>query len=389
MRLLQILFIAIFLGLASHPAQARDAEAESLTAAEKQEIVAAIGSVISDNYYFTDAAPDILRKLGQRFKEGRFDAAETKGDFAAAVAETLVDISGDLHFFVGVDPQWVVEDRLANDPARREGLRTAERLREAATNYGFEEIRRLEGNVGYIRFSHFANPDLAYQTAAGAMQFVENTDAIIFDLRYNNGGYLEMAQFLASYLFPVDHDRLLFDYDYVEDGKPIKRGQWVLPGLPGKRMTEVPVYILTSTTSFSSAEWFSFALKKLGRATLVGGRTAGGAHPVDRKPIGEDFFLQLPIGAIRDPVEGGDFEGVGVAPDHEVASHTALTTAHVLALETLAKAHPDKAEDYAWLMPVLEARARATTFDTEMLSRAVGQYEGREIVLEDGQLYYR
>ncbi|WP_407809667.1 S41 family peptidase, partial [Staphylococcus aureus] len=78
--------------------------------------------------------------------------------------------------------------------------------------------------------------------------------------------------------------QLLFDYYYNEDGKRIARGQWVLPGLPGKRMVDKPVYILTGSTSCSSAEWFSYTMKKLGRATLIGERTAGGAHPVARQP---------------------------------------------------------------------------------------------------------
>ena len=119
----------------------------------------------------------------------------------------------------------------------------------------------------------------------------------------------------------------------------------------------VPVYILTSTTTFSVAEWFSFALKKLGRATLVGERTAGGAHPVDRKPVGDDFFVQLPIGQIRDPVDGEDFEGTGVAPDRYVAAYSALWVAHMMALDALAKSHPDTADDYAWIRPLIEARA--------------------------------
>lgn len=389
MRHLFTLILALSLACVSHPAIASDVGGETLTTAQKQEIITTVGTVISANYYFTGTKPDIASKLAQRMSAGAFDAANTKASFAAAVSAALGEISGDLHFSFGVDPQWVDEFKMAKDPAHRDELRSAEKLREAATNYGFDEVRRLEGNIGYIRFNHFANPDLAYQTATGAMQFLENSDAIIFDLRYNGGGYLEMAQLLASYLFPVDHDRLLFDYDYVEDGKQTKRGQWVLPGLPSKRMTDVPVYILTSTTTFSAAEWFSFTLKKLGRATLVGERTAGGAHPVDRKPVGDDFFVQLPIGQIRDPVDGEDFERTGVAPDRDVAAYRALSVAHMMALDALAKSHPDTADDYAWIRPLIEARARTTPTAPTVLARAVGRYEGRDLVIEDGQLYHK
>ena len=33
------------------------------------------------------------------------------------------------------------------------------------------------------------------------MNFLANCDAVIFDLRYNGGGYAEMVQLILSYLF--------------------------------------------------------------------------------------------------------------------------------------------------------------------------------------------
>lgn len=197
-----------------------------------------------------------------------------------------------------------------------------------------------------------------------------------------------MAQFLASYFFSSEKDQLLFDYYYNEDGKRIQRGQWVLPGLPGKRMVDKPVYILTGSTSFSSAEWFSYAMKKLGRATLIGERTAGGAHPVARKPLNDDFFVQVPIGQIRDPVDHGDFEGVGVQPDIPSPSIRALPLAHKLALETLAKTDDARRTELAWLLPSLTAAIERPHADAAVLTTAAGKYEGRQIILDNGTLYY-
>jgi hypothetical protein len=208
---------------------------------------------------------------------------------------------------------------------------------------------------------------------------------VIYDLRYNNGGYLEMAQLLASQLFPGDKDQELFDYYYNLDGRRVERGQWVLPALPAKRLTGKPVYVLTGSTSFSAAEWFAYTLKKLGRATLVGERTAGGAHPVDRKPVGTDFFLQVPIGQIRDPVDRGDFEGQGVTPDHLVPSADALAVAHRLALAEIVRADPAKQADADWLAPELAAHVQPSA---AALKAITGRYEGRRIDLVDGKLLY-
>lgn len=366
------------------------ADPPAISATEKAAIVASLNSALEANYAF----PDMTRKIGPVLRDhlakGDYDAITTKDDLAHRLTDDLLKISGDLHFFVGVDPKWVADYRAKDVPARKAEIGRADLAKLEESNFGFDQVSRLSGNIGYIRFSYFADPVLAYDTAAAAMRFVQNSDAVIIDLRYNNGGYLEMAQFLASYFFPGDKDQLLFDYNYNynEDGKRVERGQWVLPGLPGKRMVDTPLYILTGSTSFSSAEWFSYAMKKLGRATLIGAQTAGGAHPVARKPVDDDLFVQVPIGQIRDPVDHGDFEGTGVQPDIESPSIDALPLAHRLAFENLAKADTVKRQDYAWLLPALTASVHQPDVDPALLRRAVGKYEGREIILENGTLFY-
>lgn len=364
------------------------ANTPAITRAEKASIIASLNNSLNANYAFPDMARKIAPLLRDHLKKGDYDSVTTQDGFASKLTEGLIKISGDLHFFVGVDRQWVADFRAKADPARKAVIDQEELSRLEKTNFGFDEVSRLDGNIGYIRFSYFADPALAYDMAASVMRFLGNADAVIIDLRYNNGGHLEMAQFLASYLFPGDKDQLLFDYYYNEDGKRIERGQWVLPGLPGKRMVDKPVYILTGSTSFSSAEWFSYMMKKLGRATLIGEWTAGGAHPVARKPINDDFFVQVPIGQIRDPVDHGDFEGTGVQPDIESPSIRALALAHKLALENLSKTDSAKREDYAWLLPALTAKIQPPVIAPDLLQSAAGPYEGRKIILENGTLFY-
>lgn len=359
-----------------------------LSTDDKTVIVAALNRTLAANYAFPDIARKIAPILEAHLKNGDYDAATTEDALARRLTDDLVTISGDLHFFVGVDPAFVADVRAEADPTRKAAIRQAELAKQEASNFGFDEVRRLAGNIGYIRFSYFADPELAYDAAAAAMRFIGHSDAVIIDLRYNNGGYLEMAQFLASYFFSSEKDQLLFDYYYNDDGKRTARGQWVLPGLPGKRMVDTPVYILTGSTSFSSAEWFAYTMKKLGRATLIGERTAGGAHPVARKPVTDDIFVQVPIGQIRDPVDHGDFEGTGVEPDRQSPSIQALPLAHRLALETLAKTDAGRRADLAWLQPTLAAAIAPPAIDAAALRRAVGRYEGRRIVLENGTLFY-
>jgi murein DD-endopeptidase MepM/ murein hydrolase activator NlpD len=356
-----------------------------LTAADRQQVVTQLGQTLEANYVFPDKAKSIAATLRAHLDKGDYDDAADKAALARELTDDLLAASNDLHFFVGVDPAFVADFAARKDPARLADVREKDRRAEEKVNFGFTGLRRLDGNVAYVGMSHFADPEIGYDAAAATMRFIENSDAVIYDMRYNNGGALEMAQLLASQLFRGDKDQLLFDYYYIDDGRRITRGQWVLPGLPAKRLTGKPVYILTASTSFSAAEWFAYSLRKLGRATLVGERTAGGAHPVDRKPFGTDFFVQVPIGRIHDPVDNSDFEGRGVAPDHLVPSADALAVAYRLALADIAKADPAKQADADWFAPTLAPRPAPTA---AALKAIAGRYEGRRIDLAGGKLLY-
>ncbi|KTE22421.1 hypothetical protein ATE67_00240 [Sphingopyxis sp. H050] len=368
--------------LSACPASASEAP---LSGADRRAVVDNLVGALEANYVFPDKAKTIAAALLAHLDKGDYDDAADRQALADALTRDLIAASGDLHFFVGVDPQFVADHAAKADPAVAAALREKERQAEQRDNFGFADLRILDGNVAYVGLTHFADPELAYDTAAAAMRFIENSDAVIYDMRYNNGGTLEMAQLLASQLFRGDRDQELFDYYYSDDDKRIERGQWVLPALPAKRLTGKPVYVLTGSTSFSAAEWFAYSLHKLGRATLVGERTAGGAHPVDRKPVGHDFFVQVPIGQIKDPVDRGDFEGQGVAPDHAVPSAEALTVAHRLALADIAKADPAKRADADWFAPTLAAPAKVAPAE---LKAVAGQYEGRRIDFAGGKLLY-
>lgn len=368
--------------LLSSAAMASDAP---LSSTDRRAVVEDLGRTLEANYVFPDKAKTISATLRAHLDKGDYDDARDKAALADELTRDLIAASGDLHFFVGVDPGFVADYAAKRDPALAAGLQAKERQAEQRENFGFTDLRILDGNVAYVSLSHFADPEIGYDAAAAAMRFIENSDAVIYDMRYNNGGALEMAQLLASQLFRGDKDQELFDYYYSDDGKRVERGQWVLPALPAKRLTGKPVYILTGSTSFSAAEWFSYSLHKLGRATLVGERTAGGAHPVDRKPVGHDFFVQVPIGQIKDPVDRTDFEGQGVTPDHAVASADALAVAHRLALADIAKADPAKKADADWFAPTLAVPARVAPAD---LKAVAGRYEGRRIDIVDGKLLY-
>ena len=111
------------------------------------------------------------------------------------------------------------------------------------------------------------------------------------------------------------------------------RQSWTLPYVPGRRLTDTDVYILTSARTFSGAEEFTYNLKHLKRATVVGETTGGGAHTVGRtahqRPVRDRGSEGRPINAVTKT----NWEGVGVEPDVKVPADSALNAAHLMALE--------------------------------------------------------
>jgi len=114
---------------------------------------------------------------------------------------------------------------------------------------------------------------------------------------------------------------------------------WTLPYVPGKKLAGKPVFVLTSKNTFSGAEEFSYNLKMLKRATLVGETTGGGAHPVAGHRIDDHFSINVPFARAINPISKTNWEGTGVEPDIKVPAADALTEARKRATE-LSNAKP-------------------------------------------------
>ncbi len=218
----------------------------------------------------------------------------------------------------------------ADDP-----LREPFRLLKLMQNehYGFQRLDRIEGNIGYLDLRRFTPLSVAKGMAVGAVYFLSHTDAIIIDLRENPGGMADMIQFLSNYFF--DHPTQLSGLYMREDN--FINETWTSEKIEGKRMTDVPLFLLTSRKSFSAAEAFAYDMKIRGRATIIGDTTLGGAHNVDLFKINDRFEIYLSTGRAINPGTGANWEGVGVIPDIAVSAEVALDTAIVYAKKAAEK----------------------------------------------------
>jgi len=303
-----------------------------LTAPARAEIIEGVAKRLKHDYVFPATATKMAQSLEDRAARKEYDQVTSAKEFARLLTTHLQEISHDKHLHV---------DYIAVPPPqggpRRPTPDMKEKMRQSASarNFGFEKIERLEGNIGYLDLRGFMPAELAGETAAAAMNFLANTDALILDLRKNGGGAPSMVALLCSYLFPAEPVVHLNDlYMRPEDST---HQWWTLPYVPGKRYTEKEVFVLTSNRTFSAAEECTYNLKSLKRATIVGETTGGGAHPGGPQRINDHFFVWVPSGRAINPITKTNWEGTGVKPDIEVSADLALKTAHLAALQKLAE----------------------------------------------------
>jgi C-terminal processing protease CtpA/Prc len=220
------------------------------------------------------------------------------------------------------------------------------------------------------------------------MAFLAGSDAVIIDLRQNGGGSPSMIQLISSYFF---EEPVHLNSFYIRDEDKTKQF-WSHAHVEGERMADIDLYVLTSGMTFSAAEEFTYNMKNLERATIVGETTGGGAHPVRFVGFPDlKVSMSLPFGRAVNPISGTNWEGTGVEPDIEVPQAEALDVAHLEALKSMAEKAEDEEDRQAlnWGITLMEARLNPAQVDAETAGRYAGRYGPRTILFEDGQLFYQ
>ena len=384
-----MVIIVVILTLWASLALGQEAKAPTLDAAKKQAIVDEIASLLNKEYIFADTAKKMEETLRARLKNGDFDRLDAAPAFAQAVSSTLSMVSKDGHIGFAFNPALAEDIRRLMGQSEEEAKRVRERrlLESRRNNFGFRKVERLAGNVGYVDFRGFASPDEAGATAVAAMNFLAYCDAVIVDLRQNGGGDPAQIQLISSYFFPEP----VHLNDLYARATDTTENYWTLPYVPGPRAAGADLYILTSARTFSGAEEFTYNMKNLKRATVIGETTGGGAHPTGTRIVQTDFVLRVPFARAINPVSKTNWEGTGVTPDIAVPAAEAFDRAYALAVEKLAAKATDpqiKAE-YDWILMGEKAKKDPVRLDAKTLQAYAGVYGERKVTFETGALFYQ
>lgn len=354
-------------------------------------IIDSVVTVLDSSYVMAEEGARMVAHLRERWNEGAWRDVRDPVAFADTLDRAMHEVYDDGHLGLMVLPP-------ADAGSEEEGpVRDLDAYRERMrrTNFGFEKLEILPGNVGYLRLNAFPGTEFAGDIAVAAMQFLANADAVILDLRGNGGGSAGMIQLLAGYL--LSEQEHLIDW-YIRATDTTKQSHSAAY-VPGRRLPDTPLYILTSGRTFSAAEEFAFDMKNLERATLVGETTGGGGNTVASYMADfGDFRLVMRAswGAARDPRTGEGWEGTGVTPHMAVPAADALDAAHLAILESfMAEAgsagavDSDRKRALEWAWADVQSRLDPVELGPQALAAYAGTYGPRKIWVADGRLHYQ
>lgn len=229
-----------------------------------------------------------------------------------------------LNYWLNGEPETAIHLEVLNEknlPQKFNLTRTAEK-REYSLPLGNVpkqplefETRRLENNVGYIRFNAWSMPLLPKIKAA--VREMADAQGIVFDIRRNPGGLGFLATSVSSLLVNEKISLGTFKSRVSEEKFNV---------FPSVNAFRGRVVVLIDGGSASTSEVFAAGLQETGRARVVGETSMGAVllSLFDRLPIGARF--QYAVSDYKSP-KNILIEGRGVKPDVEIK----MTRANLLA----------------------------------------------------------
>ncbi len=288
---------------------------------EKVAFIKEASKLMNENYVFPEIAVQIEKHLNKKLEEGAFNKITDLNEFAQCMTKEIQSISKDKHMRVRIKPKQQISKDKKQNPIELFYLKNEEVL---VKNYGITRIEKTENNIGVLEISSF---NFMLETATpyidAAMKLLSSSDALIIDCRRNGGGSPDIVKYVCSYFFEnPTHINSLYSrrtgnsIDFI-----------TLEKVNGIKMIDIPIFVLTSSYTFSGAEEFAYNLQTQKRAVIIGETTGGGANPGRIFQVGESLGLFIPTGKAINPITKTNWEGIGVKPDIETNAANTFETA--------------------------------------------------------------
>lgn len=176
--------------------------------------------------------------------------------------------------------------------------------------------KMLEGNIGLVTITNF-DTRCADETIAAIDSLLEQgAEKLIFDVRYNPGGYVHELVNVLDHILP--EGELFRSVDY--------RGNESVDTSDKNCIEGVPMAVLVNGDSYSAAEFFAAALREYDYALVVGQPTVGKGYFQQNYKLEDGSAVNLSVGKYFTPKGVSLAEVGGLIPDVpvEVDEDTAM-----------------------------------------------------------------
>ncbi len=280
------------------------------------EITEAIPGLIKDHYVFPEKGKEISEKIQRKVRSKVYTEFTEPNALALVLTKDLKELGNDGHLYVTVKKKSDNEENI--------NWEDIEKHNEIEKNFGFTDIKILENNIGYLKIVEFMHPKRSMPTAVAAMKIVEQTQALIIDLRNNGGGYPGIMEYILHHYFdgPPEHVSTTY-FAKAENTDKTYTSDLIY----GKLRIGTPLYILINSKTGSAAEYFAYTLQAFNKAIVVGEKSAGAAHMNDFFELPHGFKISISVAAPINAKTHKNWELTGVIPDYITTSDLALQKA--------------------------------------------------------------
>lgn len=369
---------------------------------DQLEIINEFSALLVKHYLYEDTARLMGKLLNDRLSSGAYQHIQSIQEFGRALTKDLQSNFRDRHIGIRYDPGMVKILKVGQKQVQVSQNEVQELLNtEIYENFRIPEVRRLNGNIGYLKIDQILPPQYATgyaQKLSAAMELIADTDAIILDLRENGGGFDEGVGLILSYFFESNTHILNSKARTAEGMKTEKI--YAMQDVLGRRLLTQRVYVLTSSQTASAAEAIAHVMQYSNRGTIVGESTFGAGYLFDDHLVSEKFKLiaMIPYSAAVHPNATTNWESIGLKPQLETPQGQALETAVELAIKNLLTTEKSKIQkdkntyrltSLEWESNRLTDLKKAYQLSDQEIKEFIGNYASREITAKGAELFYQ
>jgi len=167
-------------------------------------------------------------------------------------------------------------------------------------------VEKLEGGIVYLSVNQFNDKTNDEFGKAVSEMILDEPEGVIVDLRFNGGGYLDIAVELLSYLLPSNTEAVTIRQRNKDDEVMLTNGN--------PKILDVPLVVLVNNGSASASEIVAGAVQDHKRGIIMGTQSFGKGTVQEVESFSDGSSIRLTIAKWLTP-DDRDINKVGISPD--------------------------------------------------------------------------